>query len=297
MAKLILHSDDFGLHENVNQAVVHAVRRGVLTSCSLMANGLAADEAVKKALEVPELGVGIHLNILRGRPLSDPERIPSLVDENGRFFNSGARLAKQSFMKRISRTEVYEEYRRQVEFMIQKGIFPSHVDSEKQTHLWLPEAAWAAGRVMKDFGLLKVRVIRETPVLNRLRQSKVIVRGHLKQRIKLMVLEYRSRWVQQNWAGAKHPDYFFGVLISGFPGNNAFSDIAKVFFQMEPDKVIEWMFHLDIKCPDTYTQIEEEFGRYFLTSGREHETQMLLSDKMTAEINKNKSNLISYKQL
>ena len=66
---------------------------------------------------------------------------------------------------------------------------------------------------------------------------------------------------------------------------------------MEPDKVIEWMFHLDIKCPDTYTQIEEEFGRYFLTSGREHETQMLLSDKMTAEINKNKSNLISYKQL
>jgi len=297
MAKLILHSDDFGLHPSINQTVLQAAGRGVLTSCSLMVNGLAAEEAVKKALEIPDLGVGLHLNILRGRPLSDPESIPSLVDGNGRFFNSAARLAEQSFIKRISRTEVYEEFRRQVECMIQKGIFPTHVDSEKHTHLWLPEAAWAAGRIIKDYGISKVRVIRETPMLKRLRQSNIIVRGRWMQRIKLMLLEHRSRRMQQYWAGAKHPDYSFGVRISGFPGDIAFSDIARVFFQMKSDKVIEWMFHLDVQCSDTYTEMEEEFGRYFLTSEREHETRMLLSETMVTEIEKNKSDIVSYRQL
>ena len=297
MAKLILHSDDFGLHETVNHAVIHAAGRGVLTSCSLMANGLAASDAIKRAVEMPQLGVGIHLNVLRGRPLSKPEKIPSLVDESGRFLNSAAKLAKKSIVKGISRTEVYEEYRRQVEFMIQKEIFPTHVDSEKHSHLWLPEAAWATGRIMKDFGISKVRIIRETPMLKRLRHSNINIRGNMMQRIKLMVLEWRSRQVGKKWPQAKHPDYFFGVRISGSPEPNPFADIAKIFFNMQSDAVVEWMFHLGGDCSRAYAEIEETFGKYFLTVGREHETQVLLSDEMIAEIYKNKSKLISYKQL
>jgi predicted glycoside hydrolase/deacetylase ChbG (UPF0249 family) len=297
MAKLILHSDDFGLHDSINQAVLQAAGHGVLTSCSLMANGLAAEDAVKKAFEVPDLGVGIHLNILRGRPLSDPEDVPSLVDGNGLFLNSALKLATRSVMKGVSRFEVYQEYRRQVDFMIQKGIVPTHVDSEKHTHLWLPEAAWATGRVMKAFGISKVRFIRETPMLKLLRRSKAAFEGDFLQRIKLIFLENRANVSKKNWAGAKSPDYFFGVCISGGSELNIYADIFKVLNQMPPDTVIEWMFHLGFNTPGAFSEMEEGFGKYFLTTQREDETRMLLSEGVMAEIKKNQTNLISYRHL
>ena len=85
MANLILHSDDFGLHREVNRAVADAAEQGVLTSASLMMNGAAVEDALERASRCPSLGVGIHLNVVRGRPLSDPQEVPSLVDRDGPY--------------------------------------------------------------------------------------------------------------------------------------------------------------------------------------------------------------------
>ena len=85
MKRLIINADDLGLTESVNRAIVRGYREGVLTSATLMANGAAYDDAVCIAREHPGLGVGLHLNILRGRPVLPPERIRSLVGPNGLF--------------------------------------------------------------------------------------------------------------------------------------------------------------------------------------------------------------------
>lgn len=72
MKRLIINADDFGLAGSVNLAVVRGFREGVLTSATLMVNGAAYAEAVEAARANPGLGVGVHLNILRGRPVLPP---------------------------------------------------------------------------------------------------------------------------------------------------------------------------------------------------------------------------------
>ena len=69
-AKLIINADDFGLCRGVNKAVVEAHTTGVLTSATIMANMPASDEAIVIAKKTPTLGVGVHLNVTDGKPLS-----------------------------------------------------------------------------------------------------------------------------------------------------------------------------------------------------------------------------------
>ncbi len=99
MPKLILHSDDFGLHEAINRAILDAAAKGVLTNASLMVNGIAAKEAIAGAL-----------------------RHPSLVSRHGRFLNSAGQLLARSALGKISPRHVYLEYRRQVLYMIGHDI-------------------------------------------------------------------------------------------------------------------------------------------------------------------------------
>ena len=297
MTKLILHSDDFGLHHSINGAILDAARTGVLTSCSLMANGLAAEGALEGARKIPELGVGIHLNILRGAPLSDPETVPSLVDENGRFLNTAVKLATRSMLGRINTSEVYQEYKKQSRYIIQNGIVPTHFDSEKHSHLWLPEAAQAVKQLMAEFDIRKIRTIRETHLVKDLRKSKRNIRGSFLQQFKLMLLEYRSRKLKELWAPVKSPHCFFGVCISGRYDENNPVEILKSFLNFKQNTVIEWMFHPGYDDPVAHDEIKAEFGTYFLTSQREAETRMLLSDDFIEEIKKNKNRFISYREL
>ncbi|PYV93500.1 MAG: hopanoid biosynthesis associated protein HpnK, partial [Acidobacteria bacterium] len=81
MKRLIVNADDFGLTEKVNQAIIQGHLEGIITSASLLATGAAFESAVTLARQHPKLGVGVHLNLTEGMPVSEPARIPSLVTE------------------------------------------------------------------------------------------------------------------------------------------------------------------------------------------------------------------------
>src|SRR6266851_10522683 len=86
MAKLlIVNADDFGLSSGINVGIIEGFKKGILTSASIMVNAPAFDEAVELAHAHPDLGIGVHLNVLRGKAVLPPDEIPSLVDANGRF--------------------------------------------------------------------------------------------------------------------------------------------------------------------------------------------------------------------
>lgn len=61
MNRLIINADDFGIHQEVNQAVAIGFDTGILRSTSLLASGPAFPEAVAVARQRPGLGIGIHL--------------------------------------------------------------------------------------------------------------------------------------------------------------------------------------------------------------------------------------------
>jgi len=57
---LIINGDDFGLSPGVNDGIIEAHTRGVLTSTSLMVTAPAAEQAAKLATNHPDLSVGLH---------------------------------------------------------------------------------------------------------------------------------------------------------------------------------------------------------------------------------------------
>jgi predicted glycoside hydrolase/deacetylase ChbG (UPF0249 family) len=57
---LIVNADDFGMTAGVNEGIVEAHTRGILTSTSLMVDRAAAEQAAALAREHPRLSVGLH---------------------------------------------------------------------------------------------------------------------------------------------------------------------------------------------------------------------------------------------
>lgn len=294
MAALILHSDDFGLNKEVNHAIIEVAQRGVLGSASLMTNGLAAEDALQQARDCTGLGVGLHLNIVRGRPLSNPQEIPSLVDDDGRFLNSVARLMSRSVRGKLSALEVEAEYRRQIEFMLKRDFVPTHLDGEKHSHILIPESARAVSKLAGEFNIERVRLINEKSLLKDLHRQGIAIKGSLSQRAKLELLEWRSRQVAGMWGGLRHTDTTFGVLLSGNTRYPNAIDLLKAFVTLDSTKTIEWMFHLGYPFDENDPGFKQEYGGFFLGKARLEEVEFLLSDEVTDIVENHNNQFGSY---
>jgi predicted glycoside hydrolase/deacetylase ChbG (UPF0249 family) len=62
--KIIANADDFGLNDEVNQAIVEAFEKHMISSATLMANMPGFEEACELAHRHGLLGrIGVHLNL------------------------------------------------------------------------------------------------------------------------------------------------------------------------------------------------------------------------------------------
>ncbi|MEK7364178.1 MAG: ChbG/HpnK family deacetylase, partial [candidate division NC10 bacterium] len=133
MRRLIVNADDFGLTAGVSRGILEAHRRGIVTSTTLIANR-PLDGALLDGLKVSRLGVGLHLNLTLGEPVSPAEEIPSLLDAGGKFFRDPLRQAAEAKPE-----EVELELRAQVATFIRLlGRKPTHLDSHHHVGRHLP---------------------------------------------------------------------------------------------------------------------------------------------------------------
>jgi chitin disaccharide deacetylase len=105
---VIINADDFGYTRGINRGIAEAHRSGVVTSATLIVNGLATEEAVRMARDLPGLSLGLHVN----------------------FTNEAQRLVEFDDAKVAS-----AEMRRQLDrFVSLLGRLPSHLDSHQHVH-------------------------------------------------------------------------------------------------------------------------------------------------------------------
>lgn len=123
MSLLIINADDFGYSTGVNYGIIHAYQRGILSSTTMMANMPGFDEGVKLAKENPDLGIGVHLALTCGSSLRSD--VPSLIENNGKFHSLS--FYEKDF--EIDPTELYKEWKEQIEKIMNSGIEPTHIDS------------------------------------------------------------------------------------------------------------------------------------------------------------------------
>ena len=269
MKFLIVTADDFGLHPSVNCAVERAARGGVLSAASLMVGAPAAADAVRRARELPDLAVGLHVVLADGWSVLPQRSIPALVDGQGRFGNNMVRDGVRFFALPAVRRQLEAEIRAQFQAFADTGLPLDHVNAHKHFHLH-PTLLEMLLRIGGEFGVPAVRVPREPAWVAR-RAGGVIagpaVAGLLSPWLAIMRRRLRA-------AGIAHNDHVFGMSDSG---------------SMDEARLLEFLAKLPEGVTEIYLHPAVESGAVIAPSmsGYRHADELaaLLSPKVRAAIN------------
>src|SRR3990170_3709513 len=85
MRHLIINADGYGFTAGISRAIEECIEFGTVRSLSANVNFKHVDGLDRLVKRYPVLSVGCHINPVVGRPVMAPEKVPSLVDENGEF--------------------------------------------------------------------------------------------------------------------------------------------------------------------------------------------------------------------
>lgn len=184
MPRIILNADDLGLSDRVNDAIFGLMRRGRLTSSTIMANGPALRDAASRTKEFPNCSFGVHLNLTDLRPVTNDPALRPLLGESGEF----ARRARDVPYDRALLGAVEREWTAQIEKVRSLGVPISHLDSHHHTHTHAPLFK-VLKRVQATTGIRRVRT-----TMNLYHPIDPLV-GGVKQRIKKLGWHWALRWI------------------------------------------------------------------------------------------------------
>ena len=159
MNGIIVTADDLGLSPGVTRGIFEAHRNGVVRSASLLVTFAAGEEAAALARAERGLEIGLHLDLVGGRPAADPARVPSLVDREGRFHRL-PEFTLRLMTGRIRAAHLAIETRAQADRMAGWGIEARAWDSHRHTHL-IPPVSRVVAAVARERGVRWLR--RATP--------------------------------------------------------------------------------------------------------------------------------------
>jgi predicted glycoside hydrolase/deacetylase ChbG (UPF0249 family) len=217
MSLLVVNADDLGVSRGATLGIVRAHREGIVTSASLAVTTPFYEHAVESCVRAcPELGIGLHFTLTSGKPVSDPRRVPLLVDETGffrwRFMPLFLRLGLGKPRDLLDQIEI--ELEAQLQKILADGIRPDHIDGERHIHL-IPgifeRVAAAARRHRVPF----VRAGRDTGArfLRPIHAASLLVRGGFVKWWLIGGLSHRAR--RNCGSGLRSAEQVASYLYSG----------------------------------------------------------------------------------
>lgn len=271
--KKIFNADDFGMSRGINQAIAKAYHDGILNSTSIMINLKFVDEALELKKEMPDLNVGLHLNLTNEFSLSNPSEIPLLVDENGKFKHGFVNLFLLSFFKaKELRRQVEIEARAQLKKAVGLGIKLSHIDSHRHIH-HIPLIFNLLKNLAKEYNIPRIRVVNEN-IFNTLKYNKDI--SWLKDGglVKYVILRSLAFW--NNY---KTDTYFYSILFTCKLSKERFKNLQIP----QRFEAVEIGIHPAMPEVDN-AFMEDVFDSNILSPWRTKELETLLDKKIPDEI-------------
>jgi predicted glycoside hydrolase/deacetylase ChbG (UPF0249 family) len=149
--RLIFNADDYGHNPEISRGIREAHRRGVVTSTTCMMNSATvADDLALALQETPDLGLGVHLVLTWGRPLSPAAVVASLVTAEGAFHKLGPYIDR---IDEINLAEAKQEWRAQIEkFIAATGRLPTHLDSHHHSSYYSEGLFRAMLELAQEYG-------------------------------------------------------------------------------------------------------------------------------------------------
>src|SRR5258708_20537872 len=212
--RLIVTADDFGMSLEVNEAVEEGHRNGILTCASLVTAGAAAEDAIRRARRMPELGVGLHLALYGAGSEARGREIAGLLDPSGKWLGerpvaTGARLSLSSSLQ----TQVRAEVGAQFEAFARSGLRLDHVDGHWHCHQH-PYVLRTLMEMGTPRGLAAVRVPYEPPVPSwRAAGRRQLVRRAVNAMAHRPLAANMRRHLRAR--GVAYNDWFFGKVDEG----------------------------------------------------------------------------------
>jgi predicted glycoside hydrolase/deacetylase ChbG (UPF0249 family) len=160
--RLVLNADDFGLSEDTLASTVACFDQGLLTSASIMVGVPATERALDYARSRPDLSFGVHVNLVGDgveRPVSLPETVPALIDEEGRLLPT-REIRMRALLGRIPVDQLEREITAQIERVRCAGVPVTHVDSHRHVHK-LPTIREGMRRALTRLGIRRVRNVQD----------------------------------------------------------------------------------------------------------------------------------------
>jgi len=128
---LIINADDFGMCHAINEAIFRTLKEGVVCSTSLMIPCPWTLHAMRFLADHPEIPFGVHLTVIsdwvdyRWGPVTSREKVPSLIDKAGYFYNFEH---MPEFLAQVRLDQLEMEFRAQIEAVLAAGLRPTHLD-------------------------------------------------------------------------------------------------------------------------------------------------------------------------
>jgi hopanoid biosynthesis associated protein HpnK len=255
---LIVNADDLGWTQGVNRGIAEAHRNGIVTSASLLANGKAFAGAVELVRAMPGLGVGVHLNLSDGAPVTQREQVNRLVNEAGMLEGGPESLLLRLARRSLALDQVEREWEAQIRKARGAGIQPTHLDGHKHVHM-LPGLFEIALRLAKRHGIGAVRVAHEASNLRAAlssggehHASVVMKQGVQARGLKLLARDARG---QAERMGIATADYFCGIAQTGEMTREGVARLLKSL----PEGTTELMCHpgyVDAELGESATRLQ-----------------------------------------
>jgi|TARA_B110000914_G_scaffold224877_1_gene243962 predicted glycoside hydrolase/deacetylase ChbG (UPF0249 family) len=129
---LIIHADDIGLSNSVNQASFKALKNGYVNSGSIMMPCEYISDVGQFAIKNPSIDLGLHLTVTsewrdyKWNGVLQPNKTPSLINKKGELSEN----IKQ-FVLNAEPLELKSELQAQIDLSKSIGINPTHIDSHE----------------------------------------------------------------------------------------------------------------------------------------------------------------------
>jgi predicted glycoside hydrolase/deacetylase ChbG (UPF0249 family) len=167
---LIVNADDLGASETINDEIFDLMQSGAVTSATLMANAPAFEHAVQQIPRFPHCSFGVHLNLTSFAPLSSPDELRQILNQDGHLSKKLLNSAITGDMREAFLTELSA----QVQRTLDAGVPVSHFDSHLHIHT-MPKLFTVLKSLQRRFGVRKVRsTINLLPSGKRLTGSRLL---------------------------------------------------------------------------------------------------------------------------
>ncbi|MFA5326789.1 MAG: ChbG/HpnK family deacetylase [Prolixibacteraceae bacterium] len=151
---LLLHMDDAGMCPEANTAVENYISNKQINSTAVMIPCPNAKDMIDWAKKHPSADIGLHLTLTsewgtyRWGPVSNPKKVPGLIDPDGKLWHEVPDVVKHASAK-----EVETEIRAQIDQSLKWGYKPSHIDTHMGTLYGSPEYVKVFLKTAEDYRL------------------------------------------------------------------------------------------------------------------------------------------------